>query len=122
MSDLVVPSAFTEKERKARKIHKCCECTHEITVGEKYQYVSGIWDGEPDSYKTCLSCATLRSDYTCKAGDELAFGELREGISNAFYKNYGAVEFLNDYPENKSEFKKLFSDIFSQKDLINETN
>ena len=116
MSDLVTPSAFTEKERKARKPHKCCECGHEITVGEKYQYVSGIWDGEPDSYKTCLSCVTLRGNYVCKAGYELAFGELREGISNSFCRNYGAKDFLGDHPENEFEFKKLFSNVFNQGD------
>jgi len=109
MSDLMMPEAFTEKVRKARKEHKCCECHEEIKAQESYQYCSGIWDGEPSSYKTCLSCVTLRNDYLVKCGDELAFGELKDGISNAFYMDYGIKEFLIDFPENITEFKKLFN-------------
>ncbi len=109
MSDFETPSAFTETERKARKAHKCCECRQIIGIGEKYQYCSGIWDGVPDSYKTCLSCLTLRNDYVCKTGDDIGFEYLKEGISQAFCRDYGIKEFLMDYPENITEMEKLFS-------------
>jgi len=113
MSDFEMPSAFTEKERKARKEHKCCECNQKINIGERYQYCSGIWDGRPDSYKTCLSCLTLRNDYIEKTGEDFCFEGLRESISDAFYRDYGIKEFLIDYPENEKELKKLFHNVFN---------
>jgi len=58
MSEL--PSCTSEKYRKARKIHKCCECQGPIDIGEKYHYLSGVWEGRGKSYKTCLSCETIR--------------------------------------------------------------
>lgn len=108
MSDFEIPSAFITTQRKARKMHKCCECHQPINVSEIYQYCSGIWDSVPSSYKTCLSCVTLISDYLDKTGEELGFGELKEAISDVFYTDYGIKEFLVDYPENKDELKKLF--------------
>ena len=53
-------SCFKEKIRTARKKHRCGECFGDITPGEQYEYVSGIWDGEPIVYKTCLDCKSLR--------------------------------------------------------------
>ena len=53
------PSAFRSVIRKARKAHKCCECHNVINIGDRYQYSSGIWDGEPDSYKQCLGCGGI---------------------------------------------------------------
>src|SRR5690349_116120 len=58
MSDM--PSVCREVERTARKAHRCCECREIIEPGEKYQYVSGVWDGRGDSFKTCLRCALVR--------------------------------------------------------------
>lgn len=55
-----LPKAFREYQRKARKDHKCCECRRLILKGSHYIYSSGIWDGGPDSYKTCIRCDRLR--------------------------------------------------------------
>lgn len=54
------PSCHKEIIRTARKEHKCCECYKKIVPGEQYEYISGIWDGEPAAYKTCLDCKSLR--------------------------------------------------------------
>lgn len=103
------PQAFSQKVRKARKNHVCCECFSEISTNEEYQFTSGVWDGEPDSYKVCASCVELRNDYFDKTGDHAGFGYLRETISEAcFYMAYGATEYINDYPEMESQLKKLF--------------
>lgn len=107
-----MPSAFLQRNRKAIKKHRCCECCGDINKGDVYEYSSGVWDGQPDSFKTCLSCVTLRRDYKEKTGDDACFGELKECISNAFYKNYGPVQFIADYPENEKEFKNLFRSEF----------
>lgn len=110
MSDSIQPSAFKQQTRKARKSHKCCECHQEISIGEKYDYVSGIWEDNPDSYKTCMSCLAVRDDYWDKTGEFPAFEHLKECISDScFCMSYGVNEFIADYPELESEFKKLFS-------------
>jgi hypothetical protein len=60
MCDCEVPQAFSESWRTARKAHRCCECAAWITAGERYKYVSGIWDHRPDSYATCVQCVQVR--------------------------------------------------------------
>lgn len=73
------PSCYKEIIRTARKEHKCYECYRKILPGEQYEYVSGIWDGVPESYKTCIDCKRLRdvffSDWT--------FGMIWEDILNS---------------------------------------
>lgn len=60
MTHVDMPSCYTERLRTARKVHKCSECANEIRSGEKYRYDSGIWDGHPHTYKTCMSCVRIR--------------------------------------------------------------
>ena len=108
MSDLTMPSAFKHTSRKASKEHVCCECRKEIKRGDEYDFISGIWDGRPESYKICMSCAKIRDDYHDKTGEEAGFGMLKEVISDCcFYKNYGAKEYIEDYPELKQELERL---------------
>lgn len=61
MSDYDPPQAFRRSMRCARKAHRCCECGREIRPGAMYEYASGVWDGEPSAYKTCIGCATARN-------------------------------------------------------------
>jgi hypothetical protein len=56
---MIEPSVFNHVKRKARKKHACCECTFNIHKGENYSYISGIWDGKPNSYKQCNDCNDL---------------------------------------------------------------
>lgn len=56
------PQAYCEKFRIARKPHKCCECGGIILYKERYHYCSGVWDGQGQSYKTCVDCHELRKD------------------------------------------------------------
>ena len=55
------PSAFRSTVRTARKTHRCVECRREITQGDRYEFASGVWDGSPSSFKTCLRCVLLRA-------------------------------------------------------------
>jgi len=57
------PDCYKEKIVTAMKKHKCGECLKEILPGEGYEYVSGIWDGDPESYKTCLDCKSIRDTF-----------------------------------------------------------
>jgi hypothetical protein len=54
------PSCATEVERTARKRHRCCECNQIIHAGERYSYISGIWEGKASSFKTCRLCGLMR--------------------------------------------------------------
>lgn len=60
MCDCEAPSAFYQKARRARSEHRCCECGTAIPAGALYQYTSGVWDGQWQSYKTCLDCQSAR--------------------------------------------------------------
>ena len=61
--DEISPECMRTVKRKARKDHACCECRRTIKAGTVYEFVSGIWDGEPSSYKTCARCVVLRAAY-----------------------------------------------------------
>jgi len=60
------PSCSSVTVRTARKEHACSECREPITRGTKYEYASAIWDGRPDSFKTCLSCVEIRNHFACE--------------------------------------------------------
>ena len=62
-----MPSAFNETWRTARKEHRCCECRSTIRAGERYRYVSGVWDGQGRSFKQCADCAELSIAFTADA-------------------------------------------------------
>ena len=59
------PECFSAKNRKARKEHTCCECGETIPKDALYRYESGIWEGEPQDYKTCLDCISVRDTFFC---------------------------------------------------------
>lgn len=56
MTDYDPPSLYISELRTARKQHKCGECYRPIMSGERYQHVRGVWNGEPETHKTCQHC------------------------------------------------------------------
>lgn len=81
--------SFCETEiRVARKEHKCCECGVVIGRGEKYEHVTGVWDGDIASFKTCSHCRELREKVVqheramdCDGEEAIPpFGELRQAV------------------------------------------
>jgi len=60
MCDCEMPACYTESKPRARQRHQCCECLGWIEPGENYQRITGVWDGQGSSYKTCRQCADLR--------------------------------------------------------------
>lgn len=77
--DADLPSIFEVKYRFANKPHICCECRRTIAKGVKYQYVSGLWNGKWDKFKTCLACVELREALVDDYDKNLApFKELSE--------------------------------------------
>ena len=49
-------------DRIARKHHTCVECGAVIEPGDVYAYAVTLFEGEWSTYKTCGTCATIRSD------------------------------------------------------------
>lgn len=86
-SDGIGPSVFTEKNPKARKSHTCYECRREIKPGEVYRNETGIWDGDPSTYKTCADCLSIRNVLFC--GFE--YGRLWECLDEHVRESEGEV-------------------------------
>lgn len=55
-----MPDFQTETTPTARKQHMCGECYGVIEPGQKYQLVTGCWEGSMDSCKTCPPCVEAR--------------------------------------------------------------
>ena len=51
---------------KARKPQRCCECGDPIDPGDRYEIVSGKWEGVWSSFKTCLPCKEIREAFCCE--------------------------------------------------------
>lgn len=78
--DIDEPTFYLAETRKARKLHRCCECKRLIQPGEQYERVAGKWpelDGGVITVKTCSECLKLREwaesamDCFCCAHGEL---------------------------------------------------
>lgn len=82
-----MPAVFRQKERVARKEHKCCECRAPIVPGETYTYSSGIWDGGASDFKQCQICAEVFSAAGASEDDPEdcpCFTGLREWVGGYF--------------------------------------
>lgn len=76
------PSCHTKTTPKARREHKCCECGEMIPIGVHYERMTGVWDGRPDTFKTCMSCCEIREHFGC---DGWTYGQLWEDLENNMF-------------------------------------
>jgi len=81
--DLVDPTFYLERKRKARVPHQCSECHQAILPKTEYISISGKWAGEISTYKQCLSCKEMSKHYRETEGCCVALGGLFEAIANA---------------------------------------
>ena len=70
-----LPVLSTLAWRKARKAHRCWECGEPIRPGERYQHVTGMWDGDWLRFKTCADCVDTRIQVHDLADFWPAFGQ-----------------------------------------------
>lgn len=104
------PEAFRQYERKARIPHQCCECGGTIQPQEQYLYISGIWEGEPESYKRCLDCVELiKSINKDKFIDESVYLSglwdwISESRSNELREKFNVI---SDKRRSNLKFKKI---------------
>ena len=61
IDDGEAPAFYRRKQVKARKSHRCIECSDEIPSGNVYERVTGKWDGRLDTFATCLRCVHVRT-------------------------------------------------------------
>jgi len=73
---------YHEQIVKARKPHQCYECNCEIKQGEKYERVTGKWEGEFNVYEFCLICSEISNCLSC---DGRCFGNLWEDIRDNLF-------------------------------------
>lgn len=74
------PGFHTETHRIARKRHNCTECRGYIEPGDRYEFVSGLWEGDLSTYKTCAHCEAARDFYV----NELNSAEFRDAEYGAY--------------------------------------
>ena len=60
----------------ARKAHRCYECGETMAPGQRYERVSGLWEGTWSTYRFCLPCAEVGSEFS---DGGRTFGALWEG-------------------------------------------
>lgn len=63
---------------KARKQHKCFECSSAIAIGEQYSVIAGKFDGKVIATKFCAACYDIGQEFA--AGG--CYGELWENFHN----------------------------------------
>ncbi len=90
-TDFDGPSVFRASRHRARKPHKCTECGRTIEPGERYQIAWGVWNGQPETFRTCRECLRDRGRIVAR---ELADGCARH---EAFPPFGGLHEVLHNY-------------------------
>ena len=75
------PAVYRARVQRARNAHTCCECRGPIATGDSHEYVFGVWDGDPGSFRTCGHCLELRAWVTEVADCKPCHSELIESAS-----------------------------------------
>jgi len=54
---------YREVTRKARKPHRCGECSATISPGDTYVSAAVVWEGTAESYSFCSACDALKREW-----------------------------------------------------------
>ncbi len=73
---------FHVEVRRARKPHKCSECSKEILSGERYEHATGKFEGDMWVADTCLICAEIAEAFYCNG--RIFGGELWDQMDYCF--------------------------------------
>ena len=84
------PDVYRKQFRTAAKEHRCCECGDKIPKGQRYEYVTALYDGSWSVFKTCLPCAALAMDLGCR---------MHEGLVDQFFDRFNW-----DYREDPADW------------------
>jgi hypothetical protein len=72
------------KTVKARKLHTCDECEQAISVGEMYERISQLYDGEWTHMDICATCSEISICLSC---DGRILGNMWEDIKDNVFPN-----------------------------------
>jgi hypothetical protein len=75
------PAVYRVRIQRARNAYTCCECRGPISPSDSHEYVFGVWDGDPGSFRTCSHCLELRAWVTEGADCKPCHSELVESAS-----------------------------------------
>ena len=89
-----VVSIHSDLLRTARKEHKCIECNEKIKPGEKYHYITQLYDGRWSSLKVCVPCELIRANFCAP------YFMLREMI-----QDYLGFDYMDDLSEVEDDEK-----------------
>jgi hypothetical protein len=82
--DAEPPQFSTESTPRSRKRRRCCECRGWIEPGERYHRLTGKWNGDIETFETCLQCEDIRQEAYKLNRDSpslIVLGELRYEIT-----------------------------------------
>ena len=86
------PTFYKSNVRKARVRHECSECNVGIGVGDTYESVFGVWEGDPGMVSTCENCVAARkaiADITgCVCFSHWNLGEEIRDAAREHYSRY----------------------------------
>lgn len=87
-----IASVYEEKIVKANMQHKCGECWDVIAKGQKYYYITGLWEDKWHVFKFHKDCHDLRriieEKYNKEWDDYIPFGELSDAIADNFDQKF----------------------------------
>ncbi len=75
-----LPEFYSHSEPIAKKVHRCCECTAPIDIGEQHFHCCGKWDGDFLTHRQHLACmeACMLIRDAFGDGECVGFGSLME--------------------------------------------
>ena len=73
---------LSESFPKARKEHRCCECSIPIAIGQKYYRQTGRYRGTIEMLRQHMTCHEIQQVYSC--GEGWIYGELWDSIREQF--------------------------------------
>lgn len=91
------PEFYDRNFVKGSKPHKCIECLRVIEVGESQEVVSGKWEGDFETFRTCMMCVDLRESMQLEC---FAHGMLVDDVSQADPFTDAMQEFRDRRDEN----------------------
>jgi len=77
-------TVWRERTVRARRTWRCCECGCEIPHGTFYIRTTNLFEGEWQTFQTCLICNRIRGDH-CYNGP---IGRLREVLRDCLGIDY----------------------------------
>ena len=109
-----MPVCYALKQRVARKEHKCIECHGIIKKGELYDFHSGVWDGQGQSFKVCLDCEELRAEMEVTAhydDERIALGEIASSLTDDEDWKTIAVKYVEIQQKRGASINNSISDM-----------